>query len=137
MKTKRIGLISLAVLMVVIFASCTAKTDVWKDATYKVDTTLGEGAKIVTVEVTAEDKTVVFTVNTDKDTVGEALLDNGLIAGEDGPYGLYVKVVNGITADYDDGGYYWALYIDGEASMTGVDSTEITEGAIYRLERER
>lgn len=139
MKTNKLSLAVALLLAVVILASCTVNevTGVWADATYKEDTALGEGAVALTVEVTAEDKTVVFTVKTDKTTVGEALLELGLIDGEVGAYGLYVKVVNGMVADYDIDGSYWAFYIDGEYAMTGVDTTEITEGAIYKLERAR
>lgn len=139
MKTNKLSLAVALLLAVVILASCTANevTGVWADATYKEDTALGEGAVALTVEVTAEDKTVVFTVKTDKTTVGEALMDNGLVEGENGAYGLYVKVVNGILADYDVDGSYWAFYIDGEYAMTGIDSTEIVEGAVYKLERTR
>ena len=110
---------------------------VWANATYLDDTTLGSGAKTITVEVSAEDKTVVFTVKTDADTVGDALLANNLIAGEEGAYGLYVKVVNGIMADYDVNQCYWAFYIDGDYAMSGVDTTRIDEGATYKLEYTR
>ena len=108
---------------------------IWKDATYLEDTVIGEGAKTVLVEVKAEDKTVTLTVKTDKTTVGDALLEHGLIAGEESQYGLYVKVVNGMTADYDVDQTYWAFYINGEYAMSGVDSTDIADGATYRLER--
>jgi len=110
-------------------------TGLWATATYLTDTELGEGAKTITVQVKAEDKTVTFTVNTDKDTVGAALLENGLIAGDEGAYGLYVKTVNGILADYDVDQSYWGFFINGEYAMTGVDVTNITEGAVYQLER--
>jgi hypothetical protein len=135
MKTNKLSLAVALLLAVVILASCTANevTGVWADATYKEDTVLGEGEVALTVEVTAEDKTVVFTVKTDKTTVGEALLELGLIDGEVGAYGLYVKVVNGIVADYDIDGSYWAFYIGDDYSMTGVDTTPIEEGATYRL----
>ncbi len=63
-----------------------------------------------------------YTVSTDKETVGEALLELKLLEGEAGPYGLYVKSVCGVVADYDVGQMYWALYNDGEMSMIGVDS---------------
>ena len=135
MKTNRILLVAL-LLVAVVFSSCGKAIDVWADAAYKEDTTLGEGATSLTVEVTAEDKTVTFTVNTDETTVGEALLELGLIDGEVGAYGLYVKTVNGMLADYDIDGSYWAFYINGEYAMTGVDITEITEGVIYSLEKE-
>ena len=110
-------------------------TGIWANATYLTDTEFGEGAKIVKVEVKAEGKTVTFTVNTDKDTVGAALLEHGLIAGENGAYGLYVKTVNGMLADYDVDQTYWSFNINGEYSMTGIDATDITEGVVYQLER--
>lgn len=63
-----------------------------------------------------------YAVSTDRETVGEALIELKLIEGEAGPYGLYVKSVCGVVADYNIDGTYWSLYTDGEMSMTGVDS---------------
>ena len=129
--------ILLALVCLLVLASCSTaeKADVWENATYQNDREFGSGAKTVVVEVKAEEQKVTFTIQTDKDTVGEALLEHDLITGEEGPYGLYVKEVNGITADYDVDQTYWSFYINGEYAMTGVDSTEITEGAVYQLER--
>ena len=77
-----------------------------------------------------------FEIHTDKETVGESLLELGLIDGEESGYGLYVKTVNGITVDYDKDGAYWAFYINGEYASSGVDSTEITEGDSYSFKVE-
>lgn len=99
---------------------------------------VGEGSTQFTFEVVDADKnTTVFTVNTDKKTVGEALLDTGLIAGEDSDYGLYVKTVNGVTADYDVDQTYWAFYVDGEYASTGVDQTEVVAGSTYSFKIEK
>ena len=106
---------------------------IWTNALYQNDTEIGEGAKTVQVEVKAGDKSITFTVHTDKDTLGEALLEHGLIEGDQGAYGLYVKKVNGIRADYDLDGAYWGLYKNGEMCMTGVDSTEIADGEHYEF----
>lgn len=97
----------------------------------------GEGAAEFTFAVVDPDgKEIQATVKTDKATVGEALLDLGLIAGENGEYGLYVKTVNGTTLDYDKDGKYWAFYVDGEYAMTGVDTTEIASGSVYCFKAE-
>ena len=85
----------------------------------------------------ADGKETDFTINTDKKTVGEALLDKGLIAGDESEYGLYVKTVNGVTLDYDKDGMYRAFYINGEYAQTGVDSTDITAGAEYAFKAEK
>ena len=93
---------------------------------------LGEGAVVFDFEVVDKDgNTTKFEIHTDKTTVGEALLELELIEGEDGAYGLYVKKVIGITADYDVDQTYWAFYINGEMAMTGVDATDVEAGATY------
>lgn len=123
-------------MFIVCLVSCNAadNTDVWENATYREDTEFGSGAKTAVVEVKVGEHKVTFTIKTDKETVGEALFEHGLISGDEGPYGLYVKVVNGITADYDVDKSYWSFNINGEYAMSGVDTTEIAEGAIYQLE---
>ena len=77
-----------------------------------------------------------FTITSTKKTVGEALIDEGLIAGEDSQYGLYVKTVDGETLDYDTDGKYWAFYANGEYAMAGVDTTNIVDGAAYSFKAE-
>lgn len=101
------------------------------------DNVLGEGATKFTVAITFSDGSEkTYTVNTDKKTVGEALLDAKLIAGTVGDYGLMVETVDGETVKYEDGGKYWAFYIDGEYAMSGVDATEITAGETYAFKVE-
>lgn len=98
----------------------------------------GTGATTFTFVVTlADGATTTYTIHTDKDTVGAALLELELIAGEESTYGLYVKTVQGVTADYDTDKTYWAFYIDGEYAMTGVDQTKITAGATYTFKIEK
>ena len=77
-----------------------------------------------------------YEVSTGKTTVGEALMELELISGESGPYGLYVKAVNGITLDYETDGKYWAFYVDGEYGLTGVDMTDIVPGSTYMFKPE-
>lgn len=96
---------------------------------------VGETEFIFTV-TDIDGKETKFQIHTDKKTVGEALLELNLIEGEAGAYGLYVKTVNGATYDYDKDGKYWAFYINGEFGATGVDLTEITEGATYSFKVE-
>ncbi len=129
---------TIAILLVFVLSaalvSCNKdEKNVWESATYTEDQTFGEGAKTVVVEVKAQDKSVTFTIQTDEETVGAALMEHGLIAGDEGPYGLYVKSVNGMSADYDVDQRYWAFYVNGEISMTGVDVTSITDGETYQM----
>ena len=87
--------------------------------------------------IDGEGNETAVTVSTDADTVGAALAELGIVAGEDSDFGLYVKTVNNVTADYDTDGSYWAFYIDGEYASTGVDATEINEDAVYTFQVEK
>lgn len=97
-------------------------------------TVLGEGSK--TMDFTVVDKegiTHLYTIHTDAETVGQALMELELIDGEEGPYGLYIKSVLGQVLDYETDGMYWGFYVNGDYALTGVDQTPITEGDAYLL----
>lgn len=138
--TKKVSLLVCMVLIaaIALFASGCNNTTPPTQENSSVETTtaqatvLGEGKTSFSCTVKdGEGNETSFLINTDKALVGEALQELGLIEGEEGPYGLYVKTVNGITADYDTNGTYWAFYINGEMALTGVDTTEIIAGAAY------
>lgn len=99
--------------------------------------TLGEGSRQFTFTVVdVNGKEVSATIKTDEKTVGDALVALNLLAGEEGPYGLYVKTVNSQTYEYEKDGKYWSFYVNGEYAMTGVDMTEIVDGATYTMKVE-
>ena len=127
-----------AVLLIVLsfcFFACgnNEETDLWVSALYTENKELGNGAKTIFVDVIAQEKTVTFTINTDKETVGDALIEHNLVSGEKGAYGLYVKFVNGIEADYDKNQSYWAFTKGNESLLTGVDGEKIENNAHYEL----
>ena len=107
----------------------------WKDALYTTDTSFGTGAKKIEVKVEAGEKSVTFTVNTDKENLADALLEHKLVEGEDSQYGLYIKKVNGISADYNTDGYWWSLNQNGAALSTGASDTKIAGGEAFELVR--
>ena len=97
------------------------------------------GANKTSFTVIATDldgKETTFEIKTDAATVGEALVEKGLIKGHDTEYGLYVDEVNGIALDWDKDGKYWAFYINGEYAQTGVDTTNVEDGAVYTFKPE-
>ncbi len=113
--------------------------DAAAEETAQTETTvIGEGkTKFLFTVVDKDGNETYFEVCTDKETVGEALQDVNLIEGEESVYGLYVKTVNGTTADYDVDKTYWAFYVDGEYAMSGIDQTTIEEGKTYSLKVEK
>lgn len=133
---RSVVLVALVLSFVLCLVSCNEKIDaegLWENATYRSDKEFGKGEKTVEVEVKVEEQSVTFTIHTDADTLGEALLEHELIAGEDGQYGIYVKTVNGILADYDVNKSYWGFYQNGEYLMSGVDTTAIVGGEHFEI----
>ena len=113
----------------------TAKVNETEETNVKV---LGEGStKFTFTVVDKESNEESFEIHTDKKTVGDALLELELIEGQAGEFGLFVKSVNGITADYDIDKTYWAFYVNGKYAPAGVDTTKIEEGATYTFKVEK
>ena len=105
----------------------------WKNAIHTEDKELGEGEKTFTLKVTAGEKSITLTVHTNEKTLADALLALELVEGEDGAYGLYIKKVNGILADYDVDNHYWSLLVGGETSFVGASGVDVTDGASFEL----
>ncbi|MCL2588296.1 MAG: DUF4430 domain-containing protein [Oscillospiraceae bacterium] len=93
---------------------------------------IGQGETVFQFTVTDPDGVIMgWDVATDEETVGAALVAVGLIAGHEGEWGLMVTEVNGVTADWDADGAFWAFYMDGEFATAGVDATYIEAGVLY------
>ena len=137
-------LVVLIAVMALIITGCTNNSQDEPTTTEPVQTTeqtsaivKGEGENaFVFIAVDLDGNSTHYMIKTDKETVGEALVENGLIAGDDSEYGLYVKTVNGITLDYDKDGKYWAFYEENAYANQGVDQTPITEGRVYTFKPE-
>lgn len=94
-----------------------------------------QGAKAFTVEVVhADGSSKTFTYHTDEEYLGAVLEAEGLIKGEMGPYGLEIHEVDGERAVWAENGAYWAIYVNGEYGMTGVDTTPVNDGDAFKLE---
>lgn len=155
MKTKKLLTLTLAILMCVLvtlsLCACGEKSTeqpqtqtqsetvdpLWSSATYSEDTTLGTGDKAIVVTVKAGEKSIDVTINTDAETLEQALVSVDLVQGDESSYGLYIKTVNGINADYDADGYYWAIFADGEYLTQGANKTNIKSGDKFELVRSK
>ena len=93
-----------------------------------------QGGKTITVEVVHKDeRRVTFTYTTDGEYLGEVLLEEGLIRGEQSTYGMFITEVDGEQAVYETDGYYWALFEGESYATTGVDQTLVRDGGVYGL----
>ena len=92
-----------------------------------------EGAKTVVVEVVhADESAKEFTYHTDAEYLGELLLAEKLVEGEQGPYGLFITTVDGETAQ-DSLHQWWCITKGGDQVDTGADSTPIADGDHFEL----
>lgn len=91
------------------------------------------GAKTVAVEVVHGDaSTKEFTYHTDAEYLGEVLLAEKLVEGEDSAYGLFITAVDGETAQ-DSLRQWWCITKGGERVDTGADATPIADGDHFEL----
>ncbi len=135
---KIIGLTALILMILMLILSVSAcdkindAPSLWENATYGTDTTLGEGANTVKVEITADGKTIILTLKTDKATLGEALYELKLVNNPS-----FFDVCNGMKADWDKDKAYWAFYVDEETAMASYgigDEKAVTTGEhSYRI----
>lgn len=92
------------------------------------------GAKTISVSVVhADGSEKQFRYHTDAEYLGPVLLKEGLVEGENGPYGLTISVVDGEKADWNENQSYWALYVGEDYAATGADSTPVKDGDSFRL----
>jgi hypothetical protein len=93
-----------------------------------------EGRKDITVSVIHKDASEkTFRYQTDMEYLSQVLLEEKLIQGEEGPYGLMISEVDGETADWNVDQGYWALYIGEDYATTGADGIVLTDGGEYSL----
>ena len=130
----RVLLLLLAILTLCTLCACADvdKTGDWETATYVRNTELGKGEKTVTVKVIADGQELTFTLHTDKENLEDALVEHNLIDGDAGAYGMYIKKVNGIVADYDTDKTYWAITKSGEMT-SGAKSTTVANGDCFEI----
>lgn len=94
------------------------------------------GGKNITIEVVDDKaKSTMYEVSTDAEYLGDAIRETeGLtVEGTEGDYGLMVTTVNGVVADYNTNGAYWAFYVDGEYATYGMDEQPILDGQAYQI----
>jgi len=92
--------------------------------------------KKITVEVIYQDKTSdEYIIKTNAEFLRGAIEEckDLEVTGDESEYGLYIKKVNGVTADYNVDQSFWAVTINGEQSNYGIESLVIEDGGHYEL----
>jgi len=129
---KKLLAILLALVMVLSMTACAlGGADQTEGSSDQTET---NALKKFTVTVVHADGTSKdFSYETDEEFVGTVLLAEGLISGEDGPYGLMITQVDGEKIE-DTNKAYWAIFEGEEYAMQGIDTTPVVDGQVYKLE---
>ncbi len=92
-----------------------------------------QGSKTIGLTVVfSEGNQKEYTLHTDAEYLGDALRERKLVEGSDGPYGLFIETVDGVTAD-EDNQEWWCITKDGEQLNTSADQTPIADKEHYEL----
>jgi len=92
------------------------------------------GAKTVTVTVVHKDGSEkVFTCHTDAEFLGTVLVDENIVVGDYGEFGLFFNTADGETADFNVDGGWWQVFIGEESAMVGADQIPIADGDTFSL----
>ena len=51
--------------------------------------------------------------------------------GYESDWGYYLTTINGVTADYENDGTYWSIYVDTEYASYGIDEQPVKPGVTY------
>ena len=126
---KTLALVLLLAIALLAFASCSEPLpELWESATYTKDTTVGEGKTSFDIEIATDEMSITLTVKTDKETVGEALYELGLINDP-----TFFDTVNGMQLVWEDTHAYWAFYVNDAYALVGVGETVISSSDSYKL----
>lgn len=123
-------IISLALIaaMALCMTSC-GKTEAPADTSSISTVKVAEKSFKFTV-VDAEGTAKNYDLKTQKTTLGEALLEAGIITEEEQKTG-FINTVNGVTLNWDTDKAYWALYVGDAFAEKGVNETAITADGVY------
>lgn len=129
MKNKRlfVSIVALVCLLSLLLCACGNKAPA-ADGTEKT----------FTIQVVHADGTVMEReVTTTQQFLANALFDETLLEEEDAlTTGMYT-IVDGEEASWDNDQAYWGFYVNGEYAIEGMNTTEIEDGAVYKLEYTR
>ena len=92
------------------------------------------GSKTITVTVVHKDGSEkVFTCATDAEYLGQVLVNENIVVGSYGEFGLYFDTADGEKADWNVDNGWWQVFIGEEAAMIGSDQIPVANGNTFKL----
>ena len=91
------------------------------------------GEKDLTIQVIhGNNSSRSFEVSSSAEYLAEVLTENGIVQGENGPYGLFILTADGESAD-EANQEWWCITRNGESLTTGASETPVADGEHYEL----
>ena len=91
-------------------------------------------AKTITVTVVHKDGSEkTFTCHTDEEYLGKVLVNENIVNGNYGEFGLYFDTADGEKADWNVDNGWWQVFVGEEAAITGADQIPIADGDTFKL----
>ena len=92
------------------------------------------GTKTITVTVVHKDGSEkVFTCPTEEEYLGKVLVNENIVVGGYGEFGLYFDTADGEKADWNVDNGWWQVFIGEEAAITGADQIPVANGDTFKL----
>ena len=132
MKTKKLFVSIVALLcMAAILCACSVKLPFGNTAA------TGEKKTFTLQVVHADGTSLEKQITTRQVYLANALFDEKILSEEDAlQTGMYT-IVDGEEASWEKDQAYWGFYVNGQYAVEGMNTTEIEDGAVYKLEYTR
>lgn len=97
------------------------------------------GNKHIAISIVFEDGTKKdYALDTSAEYLKEALESVATIDGEESAeYGYTLYTVDGVTADFQKGSCFWAIYVNGEYGTYGLAKQPVIDGDAYTIAYEQ
>lgn len=138
MKNKKLA-VGLGIALAVLIAAAAIVWGVFGPSSDKgntgssVSNSVSQSQIEITVKlVLSEEEEKIFELKTEKQTLGDALYENGLVSKEEYTSGFYT-VIDGVRADYNEDGAWWCVTKSGEMTTVGMNEQAIENGDQFEI----
>ncbi len=96
-----------------------------------------KGAKSITITVVDNSgASTEYKLNTDAEYLRQAMEETEELtfSGDESEFGMMVTEINGLVADYNVDGSYWAFYVNGDYCQYGIDTQPVADQDAFSIE---
>ena len=94
-----------------------------------------QGSKSITIEVVNDKgQSTMYELQTDAEYLAEAMDEAGVnYEASEGPYGLTVDSVNGISGVFGVDAGYWGFFVNGDYCNYGISEQPVEDGDAFQI----